>query len=251
MEENFSDNATALFGTKGVQLVMDGAKVTGVIAQDSDGNYLKINAKNGVVLAGGGFGGNKEMMDDLLPDIKRLFTKDEDFFAPFGRDGSTIQMGVWAGGRLEGDISTMNFDSMAVPDYLPGPLWVDENGQRFQNEAFAGPEINGFFMARAKRGNIISIYDSTYETQILRGFPGHQAFEYDMPAVVEAMKGTTLRPQRLLVPRAPTAGTAPTPSNSWLSTSEWSLQPFPLLWSSTIRFAPRATTATLPRTRTS
>ena len=131
----------------------------------------------------------KEMMDDLLPDIKRLFTKDEDFFAPFGRDGSTIQMGVWAGGRLEGDISTMNFDSMGVPDYLPGPLWVDENGQRFQNEAFAGPEINGFFMARAKRGNITSIYDSTYETQILRGFPGHQAFEYDMPAVVEAMKG--------------------------------------------------------------
>ena len=122
MEENFSDNATALFGTKGVQLVMDGAKVTGVIAQDSDGNYLKINAKNGIVLAGGGFGGNKEMMDDLLPDIKRLFTKDEDFFAPFGRDGSTIQMGVWAGGRLEGDISTMNFDSMTVPDYLPGPL---------------------------------------------------------------------------------------------------------------------------------
>ena len=121
VEENFSDNATALFGTKGVQLVIDGAKVTGVIAQDGDGNYLKINAKNGVVLAGGGFGGNKEMMDDLLPDIKRLFTKDEDFFAPFGRDGSTIQMGVWAGGRLEGDISTMNFDSMAVPDYLPGP----------------------------------------------------------------------------------------------------------------------------------
>ena len=169
-----------------MQLVIDGAKVTGVIAQDGDGNYLKINAKNGVVLAGGGFGGNKEMMDDLLPDIKRLFTKDEDFFAPFGRDGSTIQMGVWAGGRLEGDISTMNFDSMAVPDYLPGPLWVDENGQRFQNEAFAGPEINGFFMARAKRGNITSIYDSTYEIQILRGFPGHQAFEYDMPAVVEA-----------------------------------------------------------------
>ena len=187
VEENFSDNATALFGTKGVQLVMDGAKVTGVIAQDSDGNYLKINAKNGVVLAGGGFGGNKEMMDDLLPNIKRLFTKDEDFFAPFGRDGSTIQMGVWAGGRLEGDISTMNFDSMTMPDYLPGPLWVDENGQRFQNEAFAGPEINGFFMARAKRGNITSIYDSTYNTQILRGFPGHQAFNYSDPDAVDAM----------------------------------------------------------------
>lgn len=166
VEENFSNNATALFGTRGVQLVMDGEKVTGVIAKDSDEKYLKINAKNGVVLAGGGFGGNKEMMEDLLPDISRLFTKEEDFFAPFGRDGSTIQMGVWAGGRLESDISTMNFDSMTVPDYLPGPLWVDENGQRFQNEAFAGPEINGFFMARAKRGKITSIYDSTYETLI-------------------------------------------------------------------------------------
>ena len=140
-------------------------------------------------MAGGGFGGNKEMLNDLLPNIARMFTQDEDFLAPFGRDGSTIQMGVWAGGHLESDISTMNFDSMTVPDYLPGPLWVDEKGQRFQNEAFAGPEINGFFMARAKRGNITSIYDSTYETQILRGFPGHQAFEYDMPAVVEAMKG--------------------------------------------------------------
>lgn len=187
VEANYP-NATALFGTKGVQLVQDGAKVTGLIAKDSDGNYIKIHAKNGVVLAGGGFGGNKEMMNDLLPTISRIFTKDEDFFAPFGRDGSTIQMGVWAGGRLEGDISTMNFDSMTVPDYLPGPLWVDENGQRFQNEAFAGPEINGFFMARAKRGNITSIYDSNYEPQILRGFPGHQAFEYDMPQVVDAMK---------------------------------------------------------------
>lgn len=96
MEENFSDNATALFGTKGVQLVIDGAKVTGVIAQDGDGNYLKINAKNGVVLAGGGFGGNKEMMDDLLPDIKRLFTKDEDFFAPLA---VTAPLSRWVCGQ--------------------------------------------------------------------------------------------------------------------------------------------------------
>lgn len=187
VEANYP-NATALFGTKGVQLVQDGEKITGLIAKDSNGDYIKISATQGVVLAGGGFGGNKEMMDDLLPGIRQMFTKDEDFFAPFGRDGSTIQMGVWAGGRLESDISTMNFDSMTVPDYLPGPLWVDGNGQRFQNEAFAGPEINGFFMARAKRGNIISIYDSNYEPQILRGFPGHSAFEYDMPEVVDAMK---------------------------------------------------------------
>lgn len=117
-----------------------------------------------------------------------MFTPDESFNAVFGRDGSAIQMGVWAGGRLEADISSMNFDSMTVPDYLPGPLWVDSQGERFQNEAFAGPEINGFFMARSRRGNIISIFDSNYEKQILTGFPGHQAFDYSDEDVVNAMK---------------------------------------------------------------
>ena len=96
-------------------------------------------------------------------------------------------MGVWAGGRLETDISSMNFDSMMIPDGMAGPLWVDANGQRFQNEAAAGPELNGFFMARSRRGNIISVFDSTYSTQILRGFPGHQAFDYSDKATVDAM----------------------------------------------------------------
>ena len=176
------------FGTKACQLIKDGDAVVGVVGKEADGSYIKVTAKKGVILCGGGFGGNAEMCRDLLIEISDYCSEDT-AIGGMDDDGSGIQLGYWAGGRLEGNISTMNFDSMAVPDYLPGPLWVDENGQRFQNEAFAGPEINGFFMARAKRGNITSIYDSTYETQILRGFPGHQAFEYDMPAVVEAMKG--------------------------------------------------------------
>jgi uncharacterized protein with FMN-binding domain len=181
-------NATVLYGTKGVQLVKDGDRVTGFIAKNADGDYIKILAKKGVILSGGGFGGNQEMCEELLSYVDRLFTPDEDFNAVFGRDGSTIQMGVWAGGRLEADISSMNFDSMTIPDYLPGPLWVDSNGERFQNEAFAGPEINGFFMARTRRGNIISIFDSNYEKQILTGYPGHQAFDYSDETAVNEMK---------------------------------------------------------------
>jgi hypothetical protein len=157
---------------------MDGKKVVGMIAKKEDGSYCKILASKGVALCGGGFGGNQEMLEDLLPQVSRLFTADEGFLCPFGRDGSSIQMGVWAGGRLESEISSMNFDSAATPDYIPGALWVDKNGERFQNEAFAGPEISGFFMARSRRGNITSIYDNTYPVQILRGFPGHQSFDY-------------------------------------------------------------------------
>lgn len=178
VEANFP-NAKAMFGTRGCQLIKEGDTVTGVIVKDADGKYIRILAKKGVVLCGGGFGGNQEMMADLLPNLQRNFTPEEGFMAPFDRDGSTIQMGVWVGGRLEGDISTMNFDSLAIPDSIPGPLWVDDNGERFQNEAFAGPELNGFFSARAMRGKMIAIYDSKYPEQILRGFPSHGAFEYD------------------------------------------------------------------------
>lgn len=186
VEENFS-NAQVLFGTSAVQLVKDGDRVTGLVAKDEAGSYIQINASKAVVLAGGGFGGNKEMCQDLLSYVDRTFTPDEDFNAVFGRNGSAIQMGVWAGGRIETDVSSMNFDSMTIPDYLPGPLWVDANGQRFQNEASAGPELNGFFLARSRRGNIISIFDSTYDTQILRGFPGHQAFDYSDETAVNNM----------------------------------------------------------------
>ena len=185
VEKNYP-NATALFGTKGAQLVKDGGKVVGVIAKRADGSYVKVLGAKGVVLAGGGFAANPEMCKDLLPNIDRIFTENEGFMGPMGRDGSTIQMGVWAGGRLEGELSTMNFDSMSLPDGIPGSLWVDGNGQRFQNEGFAGTELNGFISARMKRGPIISIYDSTYDTQILRGFPGHGSFDYGNPDAIAA-----------------------------------------------------------------
>ncbi|MBS5450290.1 MAG: FAD-dependent oxidoreductase [Coriobacteriia bacterium] len=190
VEQNYAANAQVLFGTSAVQLVKDGDAVTGFVAKASDGSYVKVNASKGVILAGGGFGGNAEMCADLLPQIARTFAPGEDFAGMMDRDGSAIQMGVWAGGRLETDISSMNFDSMTIPDYIPGPLWVDGDGERFQNEGFGGPELNGFQLARLHRGKIISVYDSGYADQIIIGFPGHQAFDYADEATVENMKAT-------------------------------------------------------------
>ena len=176
-----------IFGAKGQQLIKDGKRVTGVIVRKDDGSYVKVLANKGVVLSGGGFANNTEMCKDLLANLARNFTPDESFSSFMGRDGSTIQMGYWAGGRLESDIATMNHDSAGIPDSVPGALWIDKNGERFQNEAFAGTEVNGFFMARAKRGNITSVYDNTYSTQILRGYPGHTALDYADQASVDAL----------------------------------------------------------------
>lgn len=177
IEANFP-SAKVLFGTKGCQLISEEGRITGFIAKNSHGEYIRVLGRKGVVLAGGGFAKNPEMCKDLLPQIRRMFTPNEKFIGVMGRDGSTIQIGTWAGGRLETNIGSMNFDSMVIPDYLPGPLWVDDDGKRFQNEAFSGPELNGFYLAKAKRGKVISIYDNSYPEQILRGFPGHQAFDY-------------------------------------------------------------------------
>lgn len=179
VEQTYPDTVTTLFNTKGYYLLQDeeGGKVTGFVAKGEDG-YIQVNCSKGVVLAGGGFGGNEEMRNDLLDWVKRMYTPDKDMMCMFDRDGSAIAMGVWAGGRLESEISSMNFDTTYCPDVLPGPLWVDDDGNRFQNEATGGTEINGLFMARAKRGRQISIFDNTLEQQLNSGFPCHSGMDW-------------------------------------------------------------------------
>ena len=186
LEANYPQ-ARVLYGTSACYLEKDGDRVIGFIARTAEDAYIRVLGKKGVILCGGGFAANEEMCHELLSHVVRTLTPSEKMFGKLGRNGSAIQMGVWAGGRLETDISSMNYDSMATPDYIPGALWVDERGERFQNEAFGGTEINGFLMARMKRGRIIALYDSTYPTQILRGYPGHQAFDYSDPLAVRKL----------------------------------------------------------------
>lgn len=88
------------FGMDAQQLVLNGERVVGVIARDDKGQYVKYNAKKGVILAAGDFGGNQEMMYDLIPDVVDILDEGEHIRTE-GRNGRGIQMGVWAGGRLE------------------------------------------------------------------------------------------------------------------------------------------------------
>ena len=178
VQETYPDTVTTLFETTGYYLLQDDdGSVTGFIAEGPDG-YVQVNASNGVVLAGGGFGGNEEMRNDLLPAVVNMYTPDESMMCMFDRDGSAIAMGVWAGGHLESEISSMNFDVTYSPDVLVGPLWVNDKGERFQNEAFGGTELNGLFMARAMRGQQISIFDNTLEQQLMSGIPCHSGLDW-------------------------------------------------------------------------
>ncbi len=58
------DNVTILTGTTGKELLTKSGAVTGVKAEGKQGETVTLNAKNGVIIATGGFGANKELLGE-------------------------------------------------------------------------------------------------------------------------------------------------------------------------------------------
>jgi hypothetical protein len=178
-ERAMKSGAELHFGTDAQQLVLKGKRVVGVIAKDDKGQYVKYQAKKGVILAAGDFGGSKEMCYDLLPDIVDIFDEGEDFKTPTGRDGRGIQMGVWAGGRLEArPLAAMGGNIIIPMGALNsfGALWVDENGRRYCNEGFGDPVFAGFPGAQLKGGTNHIVFDSSIFEDLQYGPPAHTSF---------------------------------------------------------------------------
>lgn len=135
------------FGTSAYMLVQDGTgKVTGVIAKDGNEAYSQINAKRGVIVCTGGYGNNKEMLDDLTTTAHRYCSMN---VGATRNTGDGIKMLVWAGAQLHPVQETMVFDrgTMATGAQLNFPfgggLWyggtqpflrVNTLGERYFNE---------------------------------------------------------------------------------------------------------------------
>lgn len=173
--------AELFFGMSAVDILKENGRVTGIIAVDKEGKYHRYLASKSVILAAGGFGGNKEMLEDLLPDFKGLFSGDEDFPKGMGRSGISLKLGVWAGGRLEaGPIATMggNFNTPRGFNCVHGLLWLDTNGKRFCNECFGDPVITGFQGNQLKHGTYYNIFDSDVLEDLQWAVPAHEGFDY-------------------------------------------------------------------------
>ena len=83
-----------MYKTTAVELVQDeSGKVTGVIVEQ-DGAYLQINTSKAVMLATGGFGGNKDMMDEMGV-LSHKFCSCH--IGAENSHGDGIRMAVWAG----------------------------------------------------------------------------------------------------------------------------------------------------------
>jgi glycine/D-amino acid oxidase-like deaminating enzyme len=118
---------TLLTNARARELVMDGDRVTGVIAE-VDGRRQTFTASAGVVLAAGGFEWNKELWSGLVrvPDANPLSP-------PYNR-GDALLMAQKAGARLA------LLDQVwwaAGGGAMPGQIAVNRAGRRFCNENLA------------------------------------------------------------------------------------------------------------------
>ena len=181
------------FNTSLVKLEKDDSgRVTGVIAQQTEsGDFIRINAANGVLLACGGYPGNPYMMQQLDPLGTSVTTACS--FSPADK-GMGIRAAVWAGASLDAEAAPMLFDrglvapgvdagyvdspaSFAgkafpgtVRQYNPGTqpfLKVNRRGERFANES--SPYNDIVYAAAQQPGHVYAqIHDANYFEDIQR-----------------------------------------------------------------------------------
>ena len=197
--------AEFIFGAHACQLVQnDRGKVTGVVAEMTDGTYIQANG-DAVILATGGFGANREMCRDLLKDREAMcYGKDPASSAGGDCDGSGIQMASWIGGKLDPwPIPTMN-GKMCNPS-LPQGIWLDRNGFRFCDE-FCGPlELRGRQTLTMNRDKFYAIFDSHLPENLEYTPPSHTAVDPtpENIASVRRLMAEALEPEDAKKGRAP------------------------------------------------
>ena len=140
------------YSTKMVKLEKNKeGRVTGCIAQNSEGQYVRYNAKKGVIVATDGYAKNIKMMEALQPWNLRVVGRTG---AMPGAHGDGIRACLWVGAKMDETHSALKFDRCAVrPNQMPGVetmnsgdsgffwmgsqpwLKVNADGKRFMNES--------------------------------------------------------------------------------------------------------------------
>ena len=179
--------ATFNYGQTAVRLVHneDGTEVTGVIAQDADGNYIQYNGE-AVVLACGDIGSNSAMYNAICRENYEL-GEYADCAAMSGRDGSGIAMGMRIGAKVEigtgGDMGSHAFIPLTPMEGVEC-LWLNKYGKRYCNEAFGGPLLSGCAGARQPGDMAYIIWTPT----------GRACSSTSWPATLPPRNGTTRTP---------------------------------------------------------
>lgn len=149
------------YSTPAVQLVKEGDKVVGVVAEGGEGN-IQFNASKGVIVATGDYENDEEMCNYYIPDVAHFERKQ------VSKTGDGHKMIIWAGGAME----PIGHTKM-LHDFDAGPasmcdmpfLAVKDNGTRFVNETVEMSLLNNFLKSEEDMGWYSQIFDSNYMTQ--------------------------------------------------------------------------------------
>ena len=167
------------FNTRMLKLEKKAGRVTGCIARDGDGKYVRYVAKKGVVVATGGYAQNYRMMEALQPWNLRIIGRNG---AMPGAHGDGIRACLWAGAKMDETHSMMMFDRCALrPDQKTGIetaksgdngffwmgsqpwLKVNADGRRFMNES--GTYENILHADEYQKGHChYTLFDSNWTT---------------------------------------------------------------------------------------
>jgi 3-oxosteroid 1-dehydrogenase len=154
-------------------LVTENGRVTGVVVQ-KDGQSVRLQARQAVILGAGGFERNQAMREAHLPQ-----PTDQAWTAtpPEANTGDAIRAGAAVGAQLHLMAHTWGVPTMMVPKEekfrpmfversLPGCMVVNARGERFLNESGPYPEFQqAMFANHASTGGGIPawiVFDATF-----------------------------------------------------------------------------------------
>ena len=141
-------------GTKGLDLIMEDGKATGVKVECKEGTYdIKADA---VIMATGGFSNNKELLAKYAPGTERLETSNQ-----MGTTGDFIPV------FEANDIKLEKMDNIRIfPNIISGrrdltgggsTIYVNKNGERFIDETKGGLTLGNAVLDQ--EGGAFYIYD--------------------------------------------------------------------------------------------
>ena len=186
VEGNFTaqPNAKLMYQTSLECLIKEGDKVVGAYASTADGEYLRINASKGVIVATGGYANNAEMYTALQADNAKGLCG----VVPFGNfnaQGQGIKACLWAGAAKDETPTSMVFDrGIMRPDQEPGDpfamdfgyfhmatqpfLKVDIEGERIANESSPYDFLIHALAKKSRQRAWYNVWDSNWPADIER-----------------------------------------------------------------------------------
>ncbi|NLV50710.1 MAG: FAD-dependent oxidoreductase [Clostridiales bacterium] len=166
--------AKYFFNTAAQLLIRENNRVTGVYALSEEGEFIKYKSKNGVILATGDYGANKEMARTLCPEFYNTLG----LVASRTSAGMGHKMAIWAGGMME-EGPHAHISHSFPGSFVMGTtaaLNLNAKGDRYMNEDVPGQTFTNQIIRQPFKFGW-QIFDSDWERMLFNQNIAHGAID--------------------------------------------------------------------------